>query len=72
VARVTLVDPEAASGNFKYSFDFDGDGVVDRECRVPSATWMYGGPGRYPVAITIEDTRWQTRRTVRREIEVGP
>jgi NADH-quinone oxidoreductase subunit L len=72
VARVTLVDPEAASGNFKYSFDFDGDGVVDREGRVPSATWMYGGPGRYPVAITIEDTRWQTRRTVRREIEVGP
>jgi NADH-quinone oxidoreductase subunit L len=72
VARVTLVDPEAASGNLKYSFDFDGDGTPDREGTSPSANWFYGGPARYTVDITIEDLRWHTRRTLKREIEVGP
>jgi hypothetical protein len=71
-ARITLVDPEAASGNLKYSFDFDGDGTPDREGSSPSANWLYGGPARYTVDITIEDLRWHTRRTLKREIEVGP
>jgi NADH-quinone oxidoreductase subunit L len=70
VARVTLVDAEAASGNFKYSFDFDGDGTPDREGKAPSATFIYGGPDHYTVGITIEDSRWHTRRTVKRDIEV--
>ena len=70
--RVTLVDPEAASGNLKYSFDFDGDGTPDREGKLPSATWIYGGPDRYTVTITIEDARWHTQRIIKREIEVRP
>jgi len=72
VVRVTVVDPEAVAGNLNYSFDFDGDGVADREGKAPSATWLYGGPARYTVAITIEDLRWHTQRTVRREVEVKP
>jgi len=72
VANVTVVDPEAATGNLKYSFDFDGDGTADREGKSPSARWIYGGPDRYTVAITIEDGRWRTRRTLERDIEVRP
>jgi NADH-quinone oxidoreductase subunit L len=71
-AKVTLVDAEAASGNLRYRFDFDGDGTADREGKSPSASWIYGGPARYSVAITIEDPRWQTRRTLLRDIEVLP
>ncbi len=72
VARVTLVDSEAASGQLHYSFDFDADGVPDREGKAPSATWIYGGPDRYTVFITIEDPRWRTRRTLKRDLEVRP
>jgi NADH-quinone oxidoreductase subunit L len=72
VATVTLVDPEAASGNLKYRFDFDGDGTPDRESASPSATWIYGGPDRYTLVITIEDARWHTERVLKREIEVLP
>jgi NADH-quinone oxidoreductase subunit L len=68
--KVTLVDAEAASGNLKYSFDFDGDGTPDREGKTPSATWFYSGADRYRVDITIEDTRWHTRRTLQRDIDI--
>ena len=69
-ARVTLVDREALSGNLKYSFDFDGDGTPDREGKLPSASFIYGGPDHYTVDITIEDVRWHTRRTIKRDIEI--
>jgi len=68
--KVTLVDADARSGKLKYSFDFDGDGMPDREGKIPSATWIYGGPAHYTVSITIEDERWQTRRSLQRDIEV--
>ncbi|MBN2574595.1 MAG: NADH-quinone oxidoreductase subunit L [Deltaproteobacteria bacterium] len=71
-AKVTLVDDEARSGNLQYRFDFDGDGVPDREGKTASASWIYGGPARYTVAITIEDARWHTRRVVERDVEVRP
>jgi hypothetical protein len=69
-AKVTLVDREAAEGYLQYSFDFDGDGMPDRTGKVPVATWIYGGPASYTVNIIIEDPRWQTRRSIKREIEV--
>jgi NADH-quinone oxidoreductase subunit L len=69
-AKVTLVDAEAAGGNLDYSFDFDGDGTADRQGKLPSAMWTYSGPARYTVAITIEDARWHTRRTFKRDIEI--
>jgi NADH-quinone oxidoreductase subunit L len=72
VARVTLADAEGETGRLKYSFDFDGDGTTDREGKSPTATWIYGGPDHYTVAITIEDARWRTRRTLQRDIEVRP
>jgi NADH-quinone oxidoreductase subunit L len=72
VATVTLVDAEAATGNLKYRFDFDGDGTPDREGPTPTATWIYGGPDRYAVTITIEDGRWHTQRVLKRDIEVRP
>jgi NADH-quinone oxidoreductase subunit L len=72
LASVTLVDPEAATGNLRYSFDFDGDGTPDREGKLPTASFIYGGPDHYTVEITIEDVRWQTRRTLKRDIEVRP
>jgi NADH-quinone oxidoreductase subunit L len=71
-ATVTLVDADARSGKLTYSFDFDGDGTPEREGPTPSATWVYSGPGRYTVCITIADERWHTRRRLRRDIEVRP
>jgi NADH-quinone oxidoreductase subunit L len=68
--RVELVGRQAAGDALKYGFDFNGDGVADREGSEPSAIWTYGGPDRYTVTITIDDPRWQTRRTLRRTIEV--
>jgi NADH-quinone oxidoreductase subunit L len=68
--KVELVDPEAAGGALKYSFDFDGDGTPDREGAAPSATWLYGSPDRYTVTITIADSRWQTRRTLARTFDI--
>jgi hypothetical protein len=69
-AKVTLVDAAAVRDKLRYSFDFDGDGIPDREGTSPSATWMYSGPARYTVSITIEDGRWQTQRRLKRDIEV--
>jgi hypothetical protein len=66
----SLVDPEAASGNLTYSFDFDGDGVADRQGKTPNATWTFSGPADYTVSIVIEDTRWHTRRTLKRNVEI--
>jgi NADH-quinone oxidoreductase subunit L len=67
---VSLVDPEAASGDLTYSFDFDGDGIADRQGKTPSATWTFSGPDRHTVSIVIEDSRWHTRRTIKRDIEI--
>jgi NADH-quinone oxidoreductase subunit L len=67
---VSLVDPEAASGDLTYSFDFDGDGIADRQGKTPSATWTFSGPDRHTVSIVIEDSRWHTRRIIKRDIEI--
>jgi NADH-quinone oxidoreductase subunit L len=67
---VSLVDPEAESGDLTYSFDFDGDGIADRQGKTPSATWTFSGPDRHTVSIVIEDARWHTRRTIKRDIEI--
>jgi len=53
-----------------YSFDFDGDGTPDREGPNPNATWTYSGPDRYTVTIVIQDSRWHTRRTIKRDVEI--
>jgi hypothetical protein len=68
--KVELADPETASGVLKYRFDFDGDGTPDREGSAPSATWLYSSPDRYTVTITIEDSRWQTRRILARSFDI--
>ena len=68
--RVDVVDQDAGAEGLKYSFDFDGDGTPDRQGSTPSATWIYGGPDRYVVTITIEDTRWQTRRILTRTFDI--
>jgi NADH-quinone oxidoreductase subunit L len=68
--RVNVVDDQAASGDLKYAFDFDGDGTPDREGPTPSASWVYGGPDHYTVTITISDARWHTQRTLKRDIEI--
>jgi NADH-quinone oxidoreductase subunit L len=68
--RVDLIDPDTATGAMKYSFDFDGDGTPDRSGPTPSATWIYGAPDHYQVTITIEDSRWQTRRTLTRTLDI--
>jgi NADH-quinone oxidoreductase subunit L len=68
--RVNLVDAEAAGGNLTYAFDFDGDGTPDRVSQTPSATWTFSGPDRYTIHISIRDARWQTQRTLERDIEV--
>jgi NADH-quinone oxidoreductase subunit L len=70
VVKVSLVDPEADSGNLTYSFDFDGDGIVDRQGKTPSATWAYAGSAHHTVTIVIEDSRWHTRRTLKRDIQI--
>ena len=70
VATVSLVDADSASGNLTYSFDFDGDGTVDRQGKMPSATWIYSGADRYTVTIVIDDARWHTRRTIKRDITI--
>jgi NADH:ubiquinone oxidoreductase subunit 5 (chain L)/Multisubunit Na+/H+ antiporter, MnhA subunit len=69
-AVVSVVDPEAASGNFTYSFDFDGDGTADRQGKTPSAIWTFSGPAHHTVSIVIEDSRWHTRRIIKRDIEI--
>jgi len=66
----SLVDPESSSGNLTYGFDFDGDGVADRQGKTPNATWTFSGPADYTVSIVIEDTRWHTRRTIKRNVEI--
>jgi NADH-quinone oxidoreductase subunit L len=66
----SIVDPEAASGDLTYSFDFDGDGVADRQGKTPNATWTFSGPANYTVSIVIEDARWHTRRTIKRNVEI--
>jgi NADH-quinone oxidoreductase subunit L len=66
----SVVDPEAASGNLTYSFDFDDDGVADRQGKTPNATWTFSGPANYTVSIIIEDARWHTRRTLKRNVEI--
>ena len=66
----SLVDPEAASGNLTYSFDFDGDGVADRQGKTPNAIWTFSGPADYTVSIVIEDSRWRTRRIIKRNVEI--
>jgi len=53
-----------------YSFDFDGDGTPDREGANPNATWTYSGPDRYTVTIVIQDSRWHTRRIIKRDVEI--
>jgi len=66
----TVVDDEAASGNLTYSFDFNGDGIADRQGKMPNATWTFSGPADYTVSIVVEDTRWHTRRTIKRDVEI--
>ncbi len=68
--KITLLGAENDRGNLRYSFDFDGDGTPDREGPAPSATWVYGAPDRYTVTIRIEDPRWHTERTLKREVEI--
>jgi NADH-quinone oxidoreductase subunit L len=68
--RVDLVTNEPASNSIQYRFDFDGDGTSDRVGQAPSATWMYSGPDRHHVHITIEDLRWHTQRTFAQEIRI--
>jgi NADH-quinone oxidoreductase subunit L len=53
-----------------YSFDFDGDGTPDREGTSPNATWTYSGSDRYTVTIVIQDSRWHTRRIIKRDVEI--
>jgi NADH-quinone oxidoreductase subunit L len=67
---VSLVDPEATGDDLTYSFDFDGDGIADRQGKTPSATWTFSGPAHHTVSIVIEDARWHTRRTITRDIEI--
>ncbi len=68
--KVDVVDPGARRDALKYSFDFDGDGRPDRAGSTPSATWIYGGDLHQKVTITIEDSRWQTRRVITRPFEL--
>ena len=69
-ATISLIDADSASGNLTYSFDFDGDGTVDRQGKMPSATWIYSGADRYTDTIVIDDARWLTRRTIKRDITI--
>jgi NADH-quinone oxidoreductase subunit L len=68
--RVDLVGTEKSDNDLQYSFDFDGDGNPDRQGPTPSAQWIYSGPDHYTVTITISDSRWHTRRTLKRDIEI--
>jgi hypothetical protein len=68
--KVDMVDPDASRGALRYSFDFDGDGTPDRSGPTPSATWIYGGVDHHEVTITIEDSRWHTRRILTRTFDL--
>jgi NADH-quinone oxidoreductase subunit L len=68
--RVDVVDPEASADALEYNFDFDGDGRPDRSGPTPSATWIYGGALHHEVTITIEDSRWHTRRVLTRNFDL--
>jgi NADH-quinone oxidoreductase subunit L len=68
--KVDLLDAEIGSDKLKYGFDFDGDGIPDREGGIPSAIWTFGSADRYTVTITIDDPRWHTRRTFKRTIDI--
>jgi hypothetical protein len=69
VVKVSLVDPEADSGNLTYSFDFDGDGTSIARARRPAQPGSTRAD-RYTVTIVIEDARWHTRRTLKRDIQI--
>jgi hypothetical protein len=68
--RVDLVGAEKGTDALQYGFDFDGDGNPDRQGATPSASWIFSGPDRYTVTITISDPRWHTQRTLKRDIEI--
>jgi NADH-quinone oxidoreductase subunit L len=68
--KIDLIDAQPAEAGLRYGFDFDDDGVADREGKAPSAIWTYSTADRYRVTITIEDPRWQTRRTLTRSIDI--
>jgi NADH-quinone oxidoreductase subunit L len=68
--KVDVIDPESSADALSYSFDFDGDGKPDRSGPTPSATWIYGGALHHEVTVTIEDSRWHTRRVLTRTFEL--
>jgi hypothetical protein len=67
---VDVRDAEAINESLTYSFDFDGDGVPDRQGTSHSAMWIYSSPGHYTATVLIQDSRWQTQRAFKRDIDI--
>jgi len=54
----------------EYSFDFDDDGKPEVTGASPSASHVYGRPGRYTIRVVVRDTRWGTTDSLRQKVEI--
>ena len=54
----------------EYSFDFDDDGKPEVTGAAPSATHVYGKPGRHTIRVEVRDTRWGTTDALKQDVEV--
>jgi len=71
VARHVTIEAgigEAASAALKYEVDFDSDGQIDR--KTDKAEWTYEGSGTYTITVNVLDPRWNTTRTLKKEVRV--
>jgi len=59
---------ETASAALKYEVDFDSDGQIDR--KADKAEWTYEGSGTYTITVNVRDPRWNTTRTLKKEVKV--
>jgi len=70
----TAVDVDASqSGGTKdleYFFDFDGDGVSDRQGKSPVAHFSYEGSGSYNLTVVIKDPKWGTTRELKQKVHI--
>jgi hypothetical protein len=68
------VDADASRGaagqNLLYGFDFDGDGLFDRQGRNAKERFVYEGSGRYTIKVVIKDPRWGTVTSLQKRVTI--
>jgi PKD repeat protein len=72
-APLTVQFQASATGGtppYTYSWDFDGDGVVDETSDEPTAQHTYNEPGRYLVSLLVTDSASGEDQTARDTLEI--